>query len=178
MSLIRIRINSEMISQFFFCKELPKKTTGENIFGGHRGPVSRWDAVVDRCHHLFDLGAGFIDESREGGRERERGWRRLWGCRSRSVTGRVLSAYYVDVFGWNLPGERIVCTDPYINSKTITLTWLTPEICERHLVAPPHIFQITDNYVYEKLSFKLEILHRYLNWWCKIYNRFDKRICY
>ena len=50
---------------------------------------------------------------------------------------RVLSAYFVDVFGWNLPEERIVCLSPYINSKTITLTWLTPEICERHLLAPP-----------------------------------------
>ena len=54
---------------------------------------------------------------------------------------RVLSAYYVDVFGWNLPGERIVCTGLYINSKTITLTWLTPEIHERHLVAPPQKHQ-------------------------------------
>ena len=26
---------------------------------------------------------------------------------------------------------------PYINSKTITLTCLTLEICERHLLAPP-----------------------------------------
>ena len=50
---------------------------------------------------------------------------------------RVLSVYYVDVFGWNLPGERIVCLGPYINSKTITLTWLTPEICDRHFLAPP-----------------------------------------
>ena len=50
---------------------------------------------------------------------------------------RVLNAYCVDVFGWNLPEERIVCLGPYINSKTITLTWLTPEICERHLLAPP-----------------------------------------
>ena len=40
---------------------------------------------------------------------------------------------------WNLTGKRIVCTGPYIKSKTITLTWLTPEICERHLLAPPHV---------------------------------------
>ena len=52
---------------------------------------------------------------------------------------RVLSFCCVDVFRWNISGERIVCLGLYINSKTITLTWLTPEICERHLLAPPQI---------------------------------------
>ena len=50
---------------------------------------------------------------------------------------RVLSAYYVDVFGWNLSEERVVCLGPY--SKTITLTWLTPEICERCHITPPQM---------------------------------------
>ena len=41
---------------------------------------------------------------------------------------RVLSAYCVDVSCSSLSGERIVCTGPYISSKTITLTWLMSEI--------------------------------------------------
>ena len=55
------------------------------MFGGHRGPVSRWDAVVDRCHHLFVSGGthkwipGKIKRKRERAETLQVRWRSVTG---------------------------------------------------------------------------------------------------
>ena len=63
-----------------------------------------------------------MNPGKEEGKEREGDYEATMRLQVVERYRRVLSAYYVDVFGWNPPGERIVCTGPYVNSKTITLT--------------------------------------------------------
>ena len=56
------------------------------------------------------------EKQREGGDECE--------VAGRGALPASPECHCVDVSCSSLSGERIVCTGPYISSKTITLTWL------------------------------------------------------